>query len=265
MISFPLLGKYGRTGNQIFQFVATYYSARKAGTIAVFPESGHDLFWFNVENDVKFIDQKEMIINGVYRQNENDYSFDSNLLMLPDNTALVGYFQNIGYIEEFESDVRRLISFKENVGIESLSIISDLRDNSSQKLVAMHVRRGDYLGIQDVLPVCSTKYYSNAVERIESELGNNLKFIIFSDDIEWCRKNLQVSNSYYFDHEDVSTNLRAISMCDHHIIANSSFSWWGAWISNKGVVIRPSKWFGPAGPKNFDQMFPKGWISVDES
>lgn len=260
-----MLGSYGRTGNQLFQFAATYYAARKSGTIATFPDSGHDLFWFNVENDVKFISQKEMTINGVYRQNESDYSFDPNLSSLPDGTALVGYFQNTMYIEEFESDIRKLISFKAGIGLESLSILNSKRDNSEQKLVSMHVRRGDYLGIQEVLPVCSINYYLSAIRKIKLEVGENIKFIIFSDDIAWCRKNLQVDNCYYFEHKDIATNLRAISLCDHHIIANSSFSWWGAWISNAELVIRPGKWFGLAGPKNFDQMFPTGWVSINES
>ena len=265
MITFPMLGSYGRTGNQLFQFAATYYAARKSETIAAFPDTGHDLSWFNVENSVKFIDPKEMLIRSVYRQNENDYSFDPNLSILPDNTALIGYFQHIRYIEEFESDIRKLISFKEDVGLESLPILDARRDNPKQKIVSLHVRRGDYLGIQEVLPICSIKYYLNAIKKIKMELGENTKFIIFSDDILWCRQNIQISNCYYFDHKDVATNLRAMSLCDHHIIANSSFSWWGAWISNAGLVIRPNKWFGSDGPKNFDQMFPKGWVSIDES
>ena len=112
--------------------------------------------------------------------------------------------------------------------------------------VGIHVRRGDYLNIPLYSGICDLPYYTRAIEYIKSK-SKNPKFYIFSNDMEWCKINLPVENAVFVE---ANTGINSIfdmillSSCKYNIIANSSFSWWGAWLNkNKKAVIAPTKWY----------------------
>ena len=87
----------------------------------------------------------------------------------------------------------------------------------------------------------------------------SVKFLVFSDDLEWCKNNLP-SGVLYSTASDQFEDMCAMTLCDSHIVANSSFSWWGAWLSNSRCVIAPRAWFGPKGPTDWSTIYGHGWL-----
>ncbi len=124
--------------------------------------------------------------------------------------------------------------------------------------IHLHVRRGDYLTLPDYHPVQSIDYYTKALEI----LPKGLKVLVFSDDLEWCRNNF-IGNDFIFVDEKDYICVYVMAKMKYHIIANSSFSWWGAWMSEyeDKIVIAPGKWFGSDGPDSKD-ICPKEWLII---
>jgi hypothetical protein len=134
--------------------------------------------------------------------------------------------------------------------------------------VSLHIRRGDIAANPTSLAVhglCSLDYYRKAIEYVASKLAKP-EFIIFSDDMHWVRENLQVNYPcHYVDHNigiESYNDMRLMSLCHHHIIANSSFSWWGAWLnpSKEKMVVAPKRWFA----SNYDSsdIVPSSWKQI---
>ncbi|HET6995265.1 MAG TPA: alpha-1,2-fucosyltransferase, partial [Chitinophagaceae bacterium] len=137
----------------------------------------------------------------------------------------------------------------------------------SVNAVSIHVRRGDYVNDKEtnaVHGVCSIDYYREAINRLSGEISEP-RFYIFSDDMDWARANLPISPhlAVYVDNNQMASHedLRLMSSCKHHIIANSSFSWWGAWLSDYAgkKVIAPRNWFRTLENKD---IIPNGWITL---
>jgi hypothetical protein len=122
--------------------------------------------------------------------------------------------------------------------------------------VSLHVRRGDYLNIQPILVCQSKEYYDRSI----TYFGDYNNVFIFSDDIEWCKQNFNFKNMVFVE-EDELVSLKMMSLCDKHIIGNSTFSWWGAYLSNSIDVIMPQRWFGQAvsNPRPLDHYMVPGW------
>jgi hypothetical protein len=132
--------------------------------------------------------------------------------------------------------------------------------------VCVHVRRGDYLMRQNTFGLCSASYYREAVALIRSRVRSP-EFFVFSDDLKWCRANLAADRMIYVD-ANGSTNaveeLELMRSCNHHIIANSTISWWAAWLAQtqEQIVIAPHPWFRSDGPPE-DDLLPDGWIRLN--
>jgi len=133
--------------------------------------------------------------------------------------------------------------------------------------VSLHVRRGDYVLdklTNTVHGVCDIDYYTEAIGRMTAAISDP-RFYIFSDDMEWAKTNLSINRFpvAYIDHNASADyeDIRLMYSCKHHIIANSSFSWWGAWLNNYGgkKVIAPKKWFRSL---TNDDLIPDGWLTI---
>jgi hypothetical protein len=122
----------------------------------------------------------------------------------------------------------------------------------------MHIRRNDFLSQQEHFPVLPKEYYLNALNL----LPQGLKVVILSDDIEWCKENLFAD--FYIGNNDPSDALYIMTKSKHNIIANSSFSWWVAWLNKNpdNIVIAPKMWFGHASTNNNEDKIPNSWIKV---
>jgi hypothetical protein len=163
--------------------------------------------------------------------------------------SMEGYFQSEKYFADCAEDIRSVISFG-----------SDL---PKQDICSIHVRRGDYLGLQDYHPCPDANYYVSAVKYMESRGFE--KFVICSDDMDYCRNHLAsiLPSGVNVSFSEMQSDLGDIALmrsCSAHIIANSSFSWWGAWLSNAENIIAPAKWFGAKGPQDSQDICPENWL-----
>lgn len=155
------------------------------------------------------------------------------------------YWQSVEYISNNENKIRSTFEFNTHkLGTENQAFIKQIERSNS---VSIHVRRGDYLLHNDIYgSVCTEDYYANALNLINEKVANP-HFYVFSDDVTWCRKFFtKLENVTYVDLNSKSSHfdMYLMSKCKHNIIANSSFSWWGAWLNNNPnkMVILPQQW-----------------------
>jgi len=253
----------GGLGNQMFQMAAAYNLSIKMGVETGFCSELHNLplqgkpidrYKDNVFSRIKFIEKQTFYSNkNLYK--EKKFSYDE--IVAPNNTILLGYFQSHKYFKENEEKVKELFSETDEIKKHLDQKYKHIR---FEEATSLHVRRGDYLNLQHVHPVCTKQYYDNALKTLGKEIEN---ILIFSDDIEWCKQNLKYDNCEFISDEDYN-ELYLMSRCKNNIIANSSFSWWGAWLNNdvNKKVICPMKWFGPKGHKDTQDIYPKKWKKV---
>lgn len=186
---------------------------------------------------------------------------------LPNPSYLFGYWQSERYFCHCADQIRKDFQFSKPLDPLSLEIAEEIRAGVS---VSLHVRRGDYANNPKTTAVhglCGPPYYARAIEHLSEQLGV-MRLFVFSDDIEWARANLPLDAH---PHTFVSNNqgadswrdMRLMSLCRHHIIANSSFSWWGAWLnpSEDKIVIAPKRWFARANISSKD-LLPDGWVKI---
>ena len=178
---------------------------------------------------------------------------------------LSGYWQSEKYFKSIEDIIRSEFSFKTALSGANAELAHQINETNA---VSLHIRRGDYVENAKTLAthgVCSLDYYQKAIRHIAERMPHPV-FFLFSDDIAWVKGNLKID----FPCRHVSHNrglesyndMHLMSLCRHHIIANSSFSWWGAWLNpypNK-IVIAPVKWF--ANGTTVDDLLPSDWIKL---
>jgi hypothetical protein len=282
MLTFNHIGYLGRLGNQMFQFASTLGVANRLGIEARFPiencisqnmtgpfdhNTGQNSYTkcdlpdcFNI-TDEYFIPSAEIKPIGIYH--EREFTFNPETMSIPDDFTLFGYFQTEKYFSEYRNIILTQFSFKNEYYDIAADYIKTIKEsNKDLKLTSLHVRRGDYVYSPDHHPVCSLTYYLEATKTI-NELGHS-KSLVFSDDIEWCKK-VFIGDAYILsDLENPYTEMCAMTLCDNNIIANSSFSWWGAWLNKNPdkIVISPSKWFGNAMNKDTSDVYCKDWIII---
>ena len=183
-------------------------------------------------------------------QNINVENFTYEKIKLPlSNIKLDGYFQSPKYFEHCKEEI--------------INLFSDKNNNPMRKgYVSLHIRRGDYTKLSQYHHNIDLQYYLNAIDYF-----NGYNFLVFSDDIDWCKDNFKGDNFTFIEGQDDVQDLYMMAECEHNVIANSTFSWWGAYLNtnpNK-VVIYPDKWFGEANShlKSID-IFPDEWICLTE-
>jgi hypothetical protein len=237
-ISFNEIGNLGHIGNQMFQYASLQGIAKNRNFDWKIPPREH----FGSSYSVKTMIHNLFYLDpGLSFHTElTDYSsiietmngFNIDLFNnCPDEVNLSGYFQSYKYFEKIEKKIKRDFKF-----------LPDLSERIPKKnTLSIHVRRGDYVGLKNHLPPMTLEYYSYALDSV----GSFDHAIVFSDDINWC-KNQDLFKGFEFSERDAYSDMRLMTKCNKHIIANSTFSWWGAWLSDSDSVVCPSEWFGPA-------------------
>ena len=193
---------------------------------------------------------------------ERQFCFDEEICnkKLDKDIYLSGYWQCEKYFLSSEDFIRQDFSIKSPISKNSLAVANQIK--ASNCPVSLHVRRGDYVGGGST-GLCSLKYYEKCIEELKKEVGS-FTLVIFSDDMLWVKENFCWEMPMIFvDHNGPETayeDLFLMSQCDHNIIANSSFSWWGAWLNpNKSkLVYGPTPWFANSKLDTKDVM-PIGW------
>ncbi len=194
---------------------------------------------------------------------EKSYSFDPHVLELPDNIYLDGYWQSDKYFLSIDNIIRRDFTIMLERSPLDDTLMHDIASSTS---VSIHVRRGDYVSDPNTSHVhgtCDLDYYLRSTQLVKRAIGTP-HFFIFSDEPSWAAKNIVLAGqATYVAHKGTSSDLRDLrlmSLCKHHIIANSTFSWWGAWLcrNESTFVVAPSKWFNGTDRVTRD-LIPERW------
>jgi hypothetical protein len=175
---------------------------------------------------------------------------------------LSGYYQSSRYFADFSSELRSL--FKPTDEIRAKVYKSYLSLLSTENAVVMHIRRGDYLwkGNDAVHSILGPDYYERAVAEIKRRVPE-AKILVFSDDLDWCRTQPYLADAVFVDEPNECAALYLMSHFRHYIMANSSFSWWAVWLGKKAeTVIVPDRWFGAAGPQDWQDVYEEDWIRI---
>jgi hypothetical protein len=205
-------------------------------------------------------ENKKFVVKRDYLTYGND-DYPSNIFRKIDlidsidslQVAHVGYFQSESYFEKYSENIKSLFSptydFKKGI-INKFPF--------DKQITVVNVRRGDYLHSPNYHPVVTPEYVYKAVEKIP----NTEFYLIASDDLDWCKENINLPNTIYLEGYKSYEQLWILSMCKNFIISNSSFSWWAAYLSDykDKIVVAPETWFGPEYPHQWDSMYCKDWI-----
>jgi hypothetical protein len=284
----------GGVGNQMFQYAAGRSLALRHNTNVVLDVSyiqdasrkvtarqyGLDAF----QIDAKLCSAKELSIEKrlarfprffhwmsnrkIYC--EKDRGFNREFLLLPDNVYLCGYWQSYKYFTSIGDKLVNEFSVIQKHCQHGEKILREIRSSNS---VAVHIRRGDYLSLaaaakfHGILPI---EYYKTAIKKIQ-QTQRNLHFFIFSDDIRWSKENVSsIGGPLTFvgleEKLQPWQDLDLMKSCQHNILANSSFSWWSAWLGmqvapkHEKVIIAPKQWFAGKKVEETTDRFPEGWI-----
>lgn len=196
---------------------------------------------------------------------EKSFQFDASVLGLADSTYLDGYWQSHRYFEDCSDLIRSELTSLVRLGAQDEKVAALIAKRTA---VSVHVRRGDYVTNRAAAVnhgLCSIDYYQAALDRMLPHVGQP-HFFVFSDDPVWTRENLQLPGPATFvDHNGPAAafqDLRLMSLCDHQITANSSFSWWGAWLNARPdkIVVTPLQWF--ADQRDTGSLTPDNWIRL---
>jgi len=286
----------GGLANQMFPYAAGRRLAKSLETELKFDVSGftvyeeqqsldfrrYSLGVFNVKEDFATIDECEALTSrepsllekmfcrkprrpSTYIK-ERHYHFDQEILQLKGDIYLQGNWNSEKYFADIKDIIRQDFTFKHPPTGRNLELLNEI---SSVESVSIHVRRGDYVSnskANQVHGTCNLSFYQAGVALIAGCVAKP-HFFIFSDDLQWVREHLSLSLPCTFvDHNgplDGHEDLRLMSQCKHNIIANSGFSWWGAWLnSNPGkIVVAPKAWFQV---KKYDtnDLIPPSWVRL---
>ena len=281
----------GGLGNQMFQFAAAATLAYKLGVDFYF-----DCDFFNhsrnrsYQIDIFQSDKRE--IKGLkykalwaFRKHigesffdlnvysEKDFNFEERFFKIKDNTYIYGFFQSHKYINE--KLVKEYFTFKIPPDANNARIIENMQNEDS---ISIHIRRGDYVAkkrYSSVYNHLDLSYYENALEKIADSVKKPVIYV-FSDDIKWVSNNFNFNNCpkctdkeariEFISHNIADKSwedLRLMTNCKHNVIANSSFSWWGAYLNSNPdkIVVAPEKWFQKI-QNNPADLYPQGWIML---
>lgn len=204
-------------------------------------------------------------VRRVVRVTEPHFHFSEDFFHLTKSkhVYLEGYWQSERYFKRFEPAIRDLFTFTQTFSRESQAISTKIQAVSS---VSLHVRRGDYVNnahTNSVHGTCSLDYYRNAIGTVIRTIATPY-FFVFSDDVSWARSNLELPPSTEFVSCNTGTNswqdMALMAACQYNIIANSTFSWWAAWLNTnpRKRVIAPKQWFRTESLSTKD-LYPPGW------
>jgi hypothetical protein len=285
MIGYNRLGSNGRLGNQMFQYAALRGIAAKREYDWVIPPDTYkhtDNYGLFETFEMKNVKESNLGFVDGQTITENDYCFIPEFFdECPDNVTLDGYFQTEKYFHHIENEIREDFTFKK----EYLNPCKEYIDSLNSPPIFLHIRQLDNIGRENYHPILPISFFEEAL----SNFSDDTLCFVFTDDMNWCKSQeffkqerfLFNENNQRYAYETVDgkgqmqntllpqVDLCLMSLCSGGIIANSSFSWWGAWLqNNRGKIIAPNpkKWFGYAmSHLDTSDVIPDRWIVQDWS
>lgn len=282
----------GGLGNQMFQYAMgrslskkfntelaldlSFLLDRSYGNKFVYRDYYLDMFAISVDKLIEKLPLHKLLINKVeekFRINlpgvrvESKFHFDSSMLNCGKECYLMGYWQSPKYFSEISDIIRKDFTFVKTVRPSSEALLGRIRSSNA---VCLNVRRADYVGNR-LHEVCDAKYYHDALGLITQRVGERTVYV-FSDDVEWCAKNLDITGDHVFvghehahttDFKNFDSYLYMMSQCKHYIIPNSTFAWWAVWLNggDNKIVIAPNRWFNDA-KINAEELYNQAWIRL---
>ena len=256
----------GGLGNMLFQVAAGYALSKQRNDEYLintkYTEITHG--YSKPKSPIEYINTIFRKLNqydhtiGVYNVNESGFHY-TPIEDSYKNIMLNGYYQSHKYFDKFRDDVLNLFEIDINLSTELYTKYPVLYKN----VVSLHVRRGDYLLLSNFHHNLESSQYKNAINQFPIDT----KYLVFSDDINWCKTIFDGDEYIFVENQSDIMDLYLMSLCKHNIIANSTFSWWGAWLNQNvdKIVIYPNKWFGPAHDNLVTHdMFPPEWRCINE-
>ena len=261
MIGFNHLGRLGRFGNQMFQYAALRGIAANSNTNFCLPKWDSEvndglgnmlrteLFdCFKMESvnnlNIQLIDSDRPTVP------ESGFNFDSKIFNCDDWISLWGFFQSEKYFKNVEDIIREDFTFRDEI----LDPCKEMMDSVEGQVVGLHIRRTDFLTNPNHNFV-GLEYYKKALENF----NDSTNVLVLSDDPKWCHEQSLFQDDRFMisDSENGYIDMCLMSMCTDYIIANSSFSWWAAWLGNRGKVIAPKNWFPDS--KDTSDLYCTNW------
>ena len=266
MIGHNHLGKNGRFGNQMFQYASTKGIAANLGFDFCIPPGPVNDEEFNDEENqhklfmaFKLPSVKEVNLFPAPYKQESSFTFDEELFnTCEDNVNLYGFFQSEKYFKHIKQEIREDFIWRDDVWNTCKEIFDEIIPDG--EAISLHVRRTDQVTKSKYHPVQPNSYYEKALAKLP-----DVPVIVFSDEPEWC-KTQEIFESDRFLISDSSDNIHdmcLMSMCNYQIIVNSSYSWWGAWLSGSENVIAPTVWFGEEAGLDDKDIVPDRWERID--
>jgi hypothetical protein len=286
----------GGLGNQMFQYATGRALAARHGAQLVLDSSWiegqggaastevrrYELGCFGLEAPLTSVDQVARLRRSVLPSRRPllrelvEPAFGETcpeLLQAPDNTYLRGYWQNVSYFEDAEPLLRRDFTFRPEIAAAQAELAREITE-SPVPSVSLHVRRSDYVtdpGIRDRMGTLEPEYYSRALDALGSGIGS-VRLFVFTDDPEWCTSNLRLSEQDVVvgatraEADKWASIMHLMTLGDHHLLANSSFSWWGAWLnpSPAKIVVAPRPWLQDPRWEESGRI-PDDWVRIDRS
>lgn len=270
----------GRLGNQLFQIATALGTADKQNKNTILPPFAYkDTFsipeeYFSSYNSL----MSQVVITPYYKSEYTEPVFAYNNIPNISTTIQIlnGYFQSWKYFDNIKSEIKKYFQIQDHIQIKIDDIYSKICKYPTDIIASIHCRFGDYRNFPLHHPILSANYYINAIKYLKSKyFGGNIRFLWFSDDMKAVKDMINATElrnlvdagvTYYFidgnkDYED----MYLMSKCDVNIIANSTFSWWGAYLSLAEEIIAPdrSKWFGIAlRHHNTMDLYPNHWKEI---
>ena len=264
MLAFNHLGTLGRLANQMFQYASLRGMAARKGYDFGIPPSNFENEWENHQlfqvfelphlprQNIRLLDNGHAPVIQ-----EKKFTYDRELHDLcPNEVSLWGFFQSEKYFKDIEQSIREDFTFKEEI----LSPCTEM-GNSFDNAISLHVRRTDYIPNKANHFNLGLDYYEKAL----SNFDKDRTVVVFSDDPKWCNEQDIFSGDRFLisESDDNAIDLCLMTFCTAHILANSSFSWWGAWLADSKDVIAPSTWFGPNNAhKSIEDLIPERWTLI---
>ena len=258
--SFNHMGNLGHLGNQMFQYAAILGMSKKHGRPFCIPHKNSFGKFFYTELRSNIFDAFDIGAHGFgisrYQTvEEAHFHFDEKLFNNPPtrDCNLYGFFQSDKWFAHCKEDVKQAFTFKP----EYEEVAAEMRKQLSGEIIAIHVRRTDYLTNPNHKEL-GLDYY----ERALAEMPEDARCIVFTDDPEWAKvQELFPDDRFFVSETDCAyTDMALMAKCDYHIIGNSTFSWWGAWLADSKKVIAPKDWFGaPLGGNDLSDLYCDDW------
>lgn len=277
---------FGGAGNQLFQYAAGRALADHLGTDLVLDRRYTGLWGktradcFSNHKEARFVENADLPpakMDGMLRysawrllgrrprfQRERGLGFNEDFFQLTDHSYLHGYWQSERYFDQIAPQIRADLRF--TTPLDDANAEMATRIKTANVPVSVHVRRGDYME-SGAFVACSPDYYRSSVTHLVEALGQPVTCFVFSNDPDWARDNLSLdAETVIVDVNDETQghfDMHLQSLCAHNIIANSTFSWWAAWLNDtpSKMVLAPKDWFALGEPANPD-ICPKSWIRL---